>query len=207
VGGGDQPTKLLRQGKGKNDALDAERAGQALASAHLATPRQRGQREALRVLHMARDSAVQVYADARLLLKVLLVAAPVPLRDELRGLPWRRLAEVCAGLVVPKGAPAEQRATLVVLRATAERLLAAEQQADDLEREIRKLLDAMAPPLLAEPGVGPFAATQVLLAWSHPGRVRSEAACDRLQIADESHQLRRRVAEHQHGSKPTGLDR
>lgn len=34
----------------------------------------------------------------------------------------------------------------------------------------------MAPLLLAEPGVGPFAATQVLPAWSHPGRVRSDAA-------------------------------
>jgi transposase len=83
---------------------------------------------------------------------------------------------VCAALVVSKGGPAEQRATLLVLRSTAERLLTAEQQAGELEREIRKLLDAMAPLLLAEPGVGPFAATQVLLAWSHPGRVRSDAA-------------------------------
>jgi hypothetical protein len=94
-------------------------------------PRQRGQREALRVLLLARDRAVQVYADARRLLKALLVTAPAPLRDELRGLPWRRLAQGCAGLVVPKGASAEQRATLLALRATAERLLAAEQQADD----------------------------------------------------------------------------
>jgi hypothetical protein len=128
------------------------------------------------VLHLARASAVQVYADARRLLKALLVTAPAPLRDELRDLPWRRLAERCAALVVPNGAPAEQRATLSALRATAQRLLTAEQQAGDLEREIRKLLGEMAPPLLAESGVGPFAATQVLLAWSHPGRVRSEAA-------------------------------
>jgi hypothetical protein len=62
------------------------------------------------VLHLARTSAVQVYADARRLLKALLVTAPAPLRGAVRGLPWRRLAELCAGLVVPTGAPAEQRA-------------------------------------------------------------------------------------------------
>jgi transposase len=169
------PPKRSRQGK--SDALDAERAGrQALASAHLATPRQRGQREALRVLHLARASAVQVYADARRLLKALLVTAPAPLRDELRGRPWRQLAGLCAGLVAPQGAPVEHRATLSALRATAERLLAADQQAGELEREIRKLVGQLAPALLGQPGVGPITATQVLLAWSHPGRVRSEAA-------------------------------
>jgi transposase len=34
----------------------------------------------------------------------------------------------------------------------------------------------MAPALLDEPGVGPITAAQVLLAWSHAGRLRSEAA-------------------------------
>ena len=34
----------------------------------------------------------------------------------------------------------------------------------------------MAPALLARPGVGPVTATQVLISWSHPGRLRSEAA-------------------------------
>jgi len=32
------------------------------------------------------------------------------------------------------------------------------------------------PALLAEPGVGPIVAAQMLVSWSHPGRVRSEAA-------------------------------
>jgi transposase len=34
--------------------------------------------------------------------------------------------------------------------------------------------------LLDEPGVGPIVAAQLLVAWSHPGRVRSEAAFARL---------------------------
>jgi transposase len=32
------------------------------------------------------------------------------------------------------------------------------------------------PTLLAEAGVGPVVAAQLLISWSHPGRVRSEAA-------------------------------
>jgi transposase len=34
----------------------------------------------------------------------------------------------------------------------------------------------MAPMLLAQPGVGPVTAAQLLMSWSHPGRFRSEAA-------------------------------
>jgi hypothetical protein len=33
-----------------------------------------------------------------------------------------------------------------------------------------------APALLAEPGIGPITAAQLLISWSHPGRFRSEAA-------------------------------
>ena len=32
------------------------------------------------------------------------------------------------------------------------------------------------PALLAEPGIGPVSAAQLLVTWSHPGRFRSEAA-------------------------------
>ena len=34
----------------------------------------------------------------------------------------------------------------------------------------------MAPVLLAQRGIGPISAAQVLISWSHPGRFRSEAA-------------------------------
>jgi transposase len=38
----------------------------------------------------------------------------------------------------------------------------------------------LAPQLLDQAGVGPIVAAQLLIAWSHPGRVRSEAAFARL---------------------------
>jgi transposase len=37
-----------------------------------------------------------------------------------------------------------------------------------------------APQLLDQPGVGPHAAAQLVLSWSHPGRITSEAAFARL---------------------------
>lgn len=47
-------------------------------------------------------------------------------------------------------------------------------------RDNRKALDALiettAPELTAAPGVGAVVAAAVVIAWSHPGRVRSEAA-------------------------------
>lgn len=38
----------------------------------------------------------------------------------------------------------------------------------------------MAPALLGELGVGPISAAQLAISWSHPGRLRSEAAFARL---------------------------
>jgi transposase len=42
--------------------------------------------------------------------------------------------------------------------------------------ELRRFTAAEVPELLELPGVGPVVAGTILLAWSHPGRVRSEAA-------------------------------
>jgi transposase len=49
-------------------------------------------------------------------------------------------------------------------------------EADDLEAELGLLVAENAPELLTEPGVGTISAAQIINAWSHPGRVRSEGA-------------------------------
>jgi transposase len=173
----DRPKRPRGRNGAKSDPLDAIRAGrEALGREHLATPRQRGQREALRVLQLTRSGAVKVTADARRHLKALLVTAPEPLRQALRGGTWLTQARACAALHAEPAAPVEDRATVRALRLTAQRALAAHAEAEALEKELRALVKAMAPVLLAQPGVGPITATQVLVSWSHPGRLRSEAA-------------------------------
>jgi transposase len=62
------------------------------------------------------------------------------------------------------------------LRYTAQRVQALKAEADDLEREITHLVTQVQPQLVNLPGVGLLSAGQVLIGWSHPGRLRSEAA-------------------------------
>jgi len=176
----DRPTRPRGRHGAKSDVsdgLDAVRAGrEALGRDHLTTPRQRGHREALRVLHTTRAAIVQAGADARRQLKGLVVTAPEPLRDRLRGRPWRQQVGACAALVAAPSDPVEHRATVRALRLTAQRALAARHDAKQLEGELRQLIMAVAPSLLTEPGIGPISAAQLLISWSHTGRFRSEAA-------------------------------
>ncbi len=69
--------------------------------------------------------------------------------------------------------------TLLALRAIARRVLPLTAHERELAREI-KTLPRCFPQLLDQPGVGPLLAAQVVLSWSHHGRVVSEAAFARL---------------------------
>jgi transposase len=77
-----------RRLRGKDDALDAVRTARAaLASEELALPRNGERREALRLLLVARRSAVDVRRQALGQLRGVIVTAPDRLREELRLLP------------------------------------------------------------------------------------------------------------------------
>src|SRR5207302_4172622 len=71
-------------------------------------------------------------------------------------------------------------ATRLVLRSLARRIQAATLEAAELEQEIHAHVRALAPSLLDEPGVGPIVAAQLIVSWSHPGRLRTEACFARL---------------------------
>ena len=170
-----------RRLRGKDDSLDAARTARAaLASETLALPRSGKRREALRLLLVARRSAVDVRREALGQLRGVIVTAPDGLREQLRGLPVGRLLERCSRLRQSSSASTDEVATRLVLRSLARRIEAATREAAELERELLGHVRALAPRLLDEPGVGPIVAAQLLVAWSHPGRVRSEAAFARL---------------------------
>jgi transposase len=170
-----------RRLRGKDDWLDALRAARtALGSEPLARPRAGERREALRLLLLARRSAVDVRREVLVQLRSVLVTAPERLRDELRGLPLGRLLERCRRLRQVGNAAPDELAARRVLRTLARRIEAGGVEGGELEGEILAQVCALAPQLLKEPGVGPIVAAQLLVAWSHPGRVRSEAAFARL---------------------------
>jgi transposase len=170
-----------RRLRGKDDALDAVRTARAaLASETLSLPRSGERREALRLLLVARRSAVDVRREGLGQLRGVIVTAPDRLRQELRGLPLASLLERCGRLRRSGAASADELATRLVLRSLARRIDAATREAAELERELLAHVRALAPALLDEPGVGPIVAAQLLVAWSHHGRLRSEAAFARL---------------------------
>jgi transposase len=169
-----------RRLRGKDDRLDAARTARAaLASETLALPRSGERREALRLLLVARRSAVDVRREALTQLRAVIVTAPESLRQELRGLPTGALLTRCSKLRRTRST-IDDLATRLVLRSLARRIQAATVEAGELERELLVHVRALAPSLLDEPGVGPVVAAQLIVAWSHHGRLRSEACFARL---------------------------
>ena len=160
--------------------LDASRiARAALASETLALPRSGERREALRLLLVARRSAVDVRREALTQLRGIIVTAPDRLREELRLLPTGRLLARCSRFR-RSSTGVDELATRLVLRSLARRIQAATAEAAELEHELLGHVHALAPALLDEPGVGPIVAAQLIVAWSHRGRLRSEACFARL---------------------------
>jgi len=173
----DRPARPARRTGAKSDQLDAARAAhEALAREHLAQPRRRGQREAIRVLLATREGAILARTKAIAQLKALVVNAPERIREQLRRLPTDEQLTRCARLRTGPSQSVEHRATIIALRSAARRALALEAEAADLQSQLELLIGELAPALLAEPGVGVITAGQLLNAWSHPGRFRSEAA-------------------------------
>jgi transposase len=170
-----------RRSGGKTDALDAIRAARVVLSQERpAQPRARGRREALRALMAARDGAVNARRAGLCQLRDLIITAPEPLRSDLRPLSRGQLLKRLAAVRPARHLDVELRGTLQTLRSLARRIEQLTAEEHKLATEIGNLARELAPQLLDEPGVGPLAAAQLLLSWSHPGRVRSESAFARL---------------------------
>ena len=166
---------------GKDDGLDAIRAARAtLTGDELASPKAGQRQEALRLLMLARRSAVDVRRLALVQLRSVIVTCPDELRQELRRLSQTRLVERCRLLRRSSSRTPDELAATLVLRTLARRIQAATEEAAELQTEILAHVRALAPTLLDEPGVGPIVAAQLIVSWSHKGRVRSEAAFARL---------------------------
>jgi transposase len=170
-----------RRTGGKTDALDAIRAARSvLADKRPATPRTGGERQALQALVAAREGAVNAKRAGLCQLRDLLITTPEPLRAELRPLTRARLLQRLATTRPDSRRDPELRGSLLALRSLARRVLQLTAEERELAREIEALTRKLAPQLLDQPGVGPHAAAQLLLSWSHRGRITSEAAFARL---------------------------
>jgi transposase len=177
----DRPTRKSKDGA-KSDALDAVRAArEMLGRNRLSVPRAHdGIREAIRVHTVTRAAAVRARTGAINELKALIVTADETLRAELRAQPTAAQVAVCPKFRDEPSRSVERRCTRQAMRALARRIQHLDAEVDDHDRVIKQLLDEAAPQLVAERGVGYVTAAEFYLAWSHPGRCRSEAAYARL---------------------------
>jgi transposase len=170
-----------RRSGGKTDALDAVRAARSvLGLERPATPRAGGERQALQALVAAREGAVNAKCAGLAQIRDLLITTPEPLRSELRPLTQAPLLRRLAATRPEGRRDPELRGSMLALRSVARRVLQLQAEERELGRQIEALSRKLAPQLLDQPGVGPHAAAQLVLSWSHPGRIRSEAAFARL---------------------------
>ena len=173
----DRPERTKRRNGAKSDSLDAVRAArEALARPRLGTPRSGADRQALAHTVAVRRSAVQAAADARRQLFSLVMTAPEPIRARFRGASGMELVKIVAGLRVQTAWDFETTTIVTGLRTLARRIKDLTDEAAVHEKAIAKIVRSWRPDLLAQPGVGPITAAIVLTAWSHSGRVHSEAA-------------------------------
>ena len=170
----------LKRARGaKNDRIDAIRAArQALSREEQGAPRSGGLREALRMVFACREGVLVSRTKAINELKSLIVVAPEHQRAQLRGRSLASQLNRIEDLQVITTAPVEERLSVFTLQSIASRIRFLSQQLAELDPQLLDLIKQhpAGPSLLAEAGVGPVVAAQLLISWSHRGRVRNEAA-------------------------------
>jgi transposase len=169
------PISKVAVRKGKSDSLDALRAARSVLSSpvgELIEPRTGEIRAALRVLLVAREEMTRMSIQASNALNALLRACDLGI-DARKPLTHAQITTIAAWRA------RDENIHLRVSRTEAVRLarlvISFAEQIKANQGELEKLVRELAPQLLVLTGVGPVVAAAILVAWSHPGRIRSEA--------------------------------
>ena len=173
-----RPDRQRRRRHGKSDVVDAEAAARAALNGDAAgTPKAGGGPvESVRVLRLARRSAIKARTQAANQIRDLIVTAPDQLRSRLRNLDTDQRVAGCSrfgtGDITDPG-----EATKLALRTLARRHRELSAEIDELDAQLAGLCAAINPALLAARGVGPeVAATLLVTAGDNPKRMGSDAA-------------------------------
>lgn len=192
----DRPDRKSRRFEGKSDPIDAYAAARAALSGRASgTPKTRdGNVEMIRVLRVARTSAIKARAIALTQLKAVIKTAPEPLRSQLRDLEGAALLGRCQGLrpsrgPAPEPSPHAKRpprlgrlagptaATKATLARLAHRIADLDGELRDIDDDLDELTTETAPTLVALFGVGTDVAGQLLATvGDNPDRIDTSAA-------------------------------
>jgi transposase len=173
-----RPDRQRRRRRGKSDTVDAEAAARAALNGDATGAPKTGDGpvESVRVLRLARRSAIKARTQSANQIRDLILTAPDQLRSRLRNLDTDKRVAVCArfrtGEVTDPG-----EATKAALRTLARRHLDLSAEITVLDAHLAQLCATINPALLAAHGVGPeVAATLLVTAGDNPHRMGSEAA-------------------------------
>jgi len=172
----DRPNRQVRRRHGKTDTVDAVAAARAaLGGVATGIPKAAtGTVEGIRALRLVLRSAHKSRIQAVNQLHALVLTAPAELRERLRGLTVRKLVATCAALR-PRATDDLEDIIKTALRETGRRIVMLDQQINRLTPRLRELVEATAPTLLDQPGVGPDSAAALLIAaGDNPHRLRNE---------------------------------
>lgn len=175
----EQPNRRQRRGKGKSDPIDAHLAvlsALRLDADRLPAMRADGDREALRILLGAREDIVAAStAQTNRLRALLLCGDDTDRKIARRALPGYVLTTL-ARRRLGRDATREHAIRQAEIRRLALALREANQQLTANSKQLRVIVDEIAPGLTGRHGVGPVTGAQAVVSFSHPGRCRNEAA-------------------------------
>lgn len=177
------PRRRERRAAGKSDTIDAEHAARVvLSGTGTAIPKvSDGQIEAIRIVKIARDTAVKAHTAAIITLKAVLVTASDELRATLEKLTDHKLITACAELDVGGDVIDPDVAMRHTLSSIAHRYLDLHEEIKTHSRHLTTLTKAAAPQMLERFGVGFDTTAEILItAGDNTDRIRSEAAFAKL---------------------------
>ena len=174
-----RPNRQVRRRYGKTDVVDAIAAARAVLSGEATTtPKTHdGPVEALRALKSLQRSANKARTQAINQIHAVIVTAPEQLRARLHGMTRSELLATCAAFRIRADDDSLEAITRLTLRELATRVAFLDVQLKTTVTRLRRITSALAPNLVARPGVGPDTASTLLLAaGDNPERLRNERA-------------------------------
>lgn len=181
------PDRPRRYAGGKTDQLDAYAAAMAVLTGRASAVAKdtRGAVESIRMLSLARTSAVEEATRIGNQIRDLCTTAPAEYADQARraSTATKRAAFITA-LPVPVDQADLSAPAVAFVRATRsllDRHRLAQREVRSLTRDLQRLLAAVVPTLLTRPQIGPVTAARlVITAGENAGRMRSEATFAKL---------------------------
>jgi len=176
-----QPHAHTRRRVGKSDPIDAEMAARLLlAGKAKVTPKQTdGIVESIRLLRVARSSAVKSRTAATIQIRDLIITAPQELRDQLGDRKTLRgKAAVCARFrLSSRDLTRPSQAAKFALRSLAQRIEALDHEIESLDQQLEQLVAAAAPRTTQLLGISTGHAGQLLVtAGENISRLKGEAS-------------------------------